>query len=138
MLILIPIPKKGSTNECPNHWTIALLSHASKVVRKILLKILHDKLQHNANQELPNIQVGFRKERGIRDQVASFHWGHQGNFRNQGNFRKTSTSLSSTVLSKVFDYVDHDKLWKALTEMGLPGHFNCLLRNLYVGEKSNS
>ena len=74
------------------------ISDASKVVLKILLKILHDKLQHNANQELPNIQVGFSKERGIRDQVASFHWRNQGNFGNQGNFRKTSISVSSTKL----------------------------------------
>ena len=70
MSILIPVPKKGSTSECPNHWTIALLSHASKV----MLKILHARLQHYANQELPGVQARFRKGRGTRYQTASIHW----------------------------------------------------------------
>ena len=65
-----PIPKKGRTKECANHQTIALISHASKV----MLKILHAKLQHYANQELPDVQAGFRKERGTRDQIASICW----------------------------------------------------------------
>ena len=65
--ILIPIPKKGSTKECANHRTVALISHASKV----MLKILHARLQHYANQELPDVQVGFRKVRGTREQIAS-------------------------------------------------------------------
>ena len=65
--ILIPIPKKRSTKECSNHRTIALISHASKV----MLKILHAGLQHYANQELPDVQAGFRKERGTRDQIAN-------------------------------------------------------------------
>ena len=64
---LIPIPKKGSTKECANHRTVALISHASKV----MLKILHARLQHYANQELPDVQVGFRKVRGTREQIAS-------------------------------------------------------------------
>ena len=70
MSILIPIPKKGSTKECANHWTVALISHASKV----MLKILHARLQHYANQELPDVQAGFRKGRGTRDQIANIHW----------------------------------------------------------------
>ena len=65
--IFIPVPKKGSTTECANHWTIALLSHASKVV----FKILHARLQHDANQELPDTQAGFRKGRGTRDQITN-------------------------------------------------------------------
>ena len=68
--ILIPIPKKGSTTECANHWTIALISHASKV----MLKILHAWLQYYANQELPDVQAGFRKGRGTRDQIANICW----------------------------------------------------------------
>ena len=68
--ILIPVPKKGSTKECPNHWTMALISHASKV----MLKILHARLQHYANQELPDVQTGFRKDRGTRDQIANICW----------------------------------------------------------------
>ena len=66
----ILIPKKGSTKECANHWTIALISHASKV----MLKILHAKLQHYANQELPDVQDGFRNGRGTRDQIANILW----------------------------------------------------------------
>ena len=66
----IPIPKKGRTKECTNHQTIALISHASKV----MLKILHARLQHYVNQELPNVQAGFRKGRGIRDQIAKICW----------------------------------------------------------------
>ena len=65
--ILIPILKTGSTKECANHWTTPLISHASKV----MLKILHARLQHYANQELPDVQAGFRKGRGTRDQIAN-------------------------------------------------------------------
>ena len=68
--IFIPVPKKGSTTECANHRTIALLSDASKV----MLKILHARLQRYANQELPDVQAGFRKGRGTRDQTANICW----------------------------------------------------------------
>ena len=64
---LIPIPKKGTTKECANHWTVALISHASKA----MLKILHARLQHYVNQELPDVQAGFRKGKGTRDQIAN-------------------------------------------------------------------
>ena len=66
-LVLIPIPKKGNTKECSKYHTIAHISHTSKV----MLKILQDRLQQNVNQELPDVQVGFRKDRGIRDQIAN-------------------------------------------------------------------
>ena len=66
---LIPIPKKSSTKECANHWTIALISHASKV----MLKIVHVRLQHYVNQEIPDVQAGFIKGRGIRDQTVNIH-----------------------------------------------------------------
>ena len=68
--IFIPIPKKGSTKECANHQTTAFISHISKVI----LKILHAKLQHYANQELPDVQAGFREGRGTRDQIANIRW----------------------------------------------------------------
>jgi len=68
--ILIPIPKKGSTKECANHWTIALISRASKV----MLKILHARLQHYVNQDIPDVQAGFQKGRGARDQIANIRW----------------------------------------------------------------
>ena len=68
--VLIPVPKKGCTKECSNHQTIALISRASK----IMLKILHARLQHYVNQELPGIQAEFRKGRETRDQIANIHW----------------------------------------------------------------
>ena len=70
MSVLISIPKKGSTKECSNHRTVTFISHASKV----MLKILWARLQHYVNQELPGVQAGFRKGRGTRDQIASIHW----------------------------------------------------------------
>ena len=68
--VLTPIPKKGNTKECANHRTVALISHASM----IMLKILHARLQNYVNQELPDVQAGFRKGRGTRDQIANIHW----------------------------------------------------------------
>ena len=68
--VLIPIPKKGSTKECANHWVIAVISLASKV----MLKILHARLQHYVNQEIPDVQAGFRKGSETRDQIANIHW----------------------------------------------------------------
>ena len=68
--VFIPIPKKGNAKECSNYHIIALISHTSKV----MLKILQDRLQQNVNQELPDVQVGFRKDRGIRDQIANIRW----------------------------------------------------------------
>ena len=68
--VLIPIPKKGSTNECANHQTISLISHVSKD----MLKILHARLQHYVNQELPDVQAGLRKRRRTRDQIANIYW----------------------------------------------------------------
>ena len=68
--VFIPIPKKGNTKECSNYRTIALISHASKV----MLKILQARLQQYMNRELPNVQAGFRKGRGTRDQIANIRW----------------------------------------------------------------
>ena len=68
--LFIPIPKKGNAKECSNYRTIALISHASKV----MLKILQARLQQYVNRELPDVQAGFRKGRGIRDQIANIHW----------------------------------------------------------------
>ena len=90
---LIPVPKKDRTKECANHRTIALVSHASKVK----LKILHARLQPYVNQEIPDVQVGFRKGRGTRDQIPTF----VGLQRKQGNFRKSSISVSSTKLKSL-------------------------------------
>ena len=68
--VFIPIPKKGNAKECSNYDTIALISHASKV----MLKILQARLQQYVNSELPDVQAGFRKGRGTRDQIANIHW----------------------------------------------------------------
>ena len=82
--VFIPVPKKGNVKECSNYCTIALISHASKV----MLKILQARLQQYVNHELPDVQTGFRKGRGTRDQIANIHW----IIKKQGNSRKTSTS----------------------------------------------
>ena len=125
--ILIPIPMKGSTKECANLWTIALISHASKV----MLKILHARLQHYVNQELPDVQAGFRKARGTKDQIANILW----IIEKAREFQK-NIYLCFIDYTNAFDCVDHNKLWKALKEMGIPDHLTCLLRNLYVGQEA--
>ena len=124
---LIPIPKKGSTEECANHWTIALISPASKV----MLKILHARLQHYVNQELPDVQAGFRKARGTKDQIANILW----IIEKAREFQK-NIYLCFIDCVKAFDCVDHNKLWKALKDMGIPAHLICLLRNLYAGQEA--
>ena len=90
MPIFIPIPKKGYAKECSNYRTIALISHVSKV----MLKILQDRLQQYMNQELPDVQTGFRKGRGTWDQIANICW----IIEKQENSRKTSTSASLSTL----------------------------------------
>ena len=92
-----PIPKKGSTKEDATYHTTASISHASKV----MLKILHVRFQHYVNQEIPDVQAGFRKGKGTRDQIANIFWiteKARGLQRKQGNFRKFSISVSLTML----------------------------------------
>ena len=101
MSILIPIPKKGSTKECSNHWTIALISHASKV----MLKILHARLQHYVNGELSDVQAGFRRGTETRDQIASIHW----IIEEAREFQK-SIYLCFIDYTNACDSVDHTKL----------------------------
>ena len=116
--------KKGNIKECSKYWTIALISHASKV----MLKILHARLQNYANEELPDVQTGFRKARETRDQIANIH----GIIEKARQFQK-NVYLCFINYAKASDCVDHYKLWKALREMGIPDHLTCLLRNLYAG-----
>ena len=99
MSVFISIPKKGNTKECSNYHTIAFISHTNKVV----LKILQFRLQQYVNQELPDVQAGFRKGRRTRDQIANIHWV----IEKQENYRKASTSASLTTLSLC---VNHNKL----------------------------
>ena len=121
------ISKKGNAKECLNYHTIALISHASKV----MLKILQARLQQYGNWELPDVQVGFRKGRGIRDQIAKIRW----NIKKAREFQK-NIYFCFIDYAKTFDCVDHKKLWKILKEMGIPDHLTCLLRNLYTGQEA--
>ena len=115
-----------SARICSNYRTIALISHASKV----MLKILHARLQQYVNHELPDVQAGFRKGRGPRDQTANIHWIME-------KARVPEKHLFLLIdYAKAFDCVDHNKLWKILKEMGISDHPTCLLRNLYAGQEA--
>ena len=121
--VFIPIPKKGSAQECSNYCTIALISHASKVV----LKILQARLQQYVNCELLEVQAGFRKveEPEIKLLTSAGSWKKQ-------EFQK-NIDFCFIAYAKAFDCVDHNKLWTILKEMGIPDHMSCLLRNLCAG-----
>ena len=118
-MLFIPIPKKGSAKECSNYHTIALISHASKV-----MLILQARLQQYVNHELPDVQAGFRKGRGTRDQIANIHW----IIEKVREFQK-NICFCFIDYAKAFDYVDHNKLWKILKEMGIPDHLTCFLKS---------
>ena len=122
--VFIPIPKKGNAKKCSNYHTSVLISHTSKVV----LKILQARLQQHMNCELPDVQSGFRKGRGTRDQIANSNW----IIEKAREFQKNICFIDYT---KAFDCVDHKKLWKILKEMGIPDHLICLLRNLYASQE---
>ena len=123
--VFIPVPKKGNAKECSNYRTIVLISHASKV----MLKILQVRLQWYMNHELPDVQAGFRKGGGTRDQIANICW----IIKKEREFQKNICFIDYT---KAFDCVDHNKLWKILKEVGIPDYLTCLLRNLYAGQKA--
>ena len=95
-------PKKGNVKECSNYHTIALVSHASQV----MLKILQARLQQYMNCEVPDVQVGFRKGRGTRDQIANINW----IIKKAREFQK-NIHFCFVDYSKAFDCVDHNKLW---------------------------
>ena len=125
--IFIPIPKEGNARECSNYRTIALISHTSKV----MLKILQDRRQQYVNRELPDVQAGFRKGRGTRDQIANILW----IIKKAREFQK-NVYFCFIDYAKAFDCVDHNKLWKIFKEMGIPNHLTCLLRNLCAGQEA--
>ena len=118
--------KKGNVKECSNYCTIALISHASKV----MLKILQARPQQYVNCELPDVQAGFKKGRGTRDQTANIHW-----------IIEKARDLHKNIY---FYFLTMPKLltlwittnWKILKEMGIPDHLTCLLRNLYAGQEA--
>ena len=93
-----------------------------------MLKILQARLEQYVNLELPDVQAGFRKGRGIRDQIANIRW----IIAKTREFQRNSY-FCFIDYAKAFDSVDHNKLWKILKEIGLPDHLTCLLRNLYAG-----
>ena len=93
-----------------------------------MLKILQGRLQQYVNCELPDVQAGFRKGRGTRDQIASI-------MEKGGEFQE-NICFCFIDYAKAFDYVDHNKLWKILKEMGIPDHLTCLLRNLCAGQEA--
>ena len=95
-----------------------------------MLKILQARLQQYVNHELPDVQAGFRKSRGTRYQIANIRW----IMEKAREFQK-NIYFCFIDCAKAFDSVDHNKLWKILKEMGIPGHFVCLLRNLYAGQE---
>ena len=108
--VFIPIPKKGNAKEC-SKYTIALISHTSKV----MFKILQARLQQYMNWELPDVQAGFRKGRGTRDQIANICW-----IIEKVRVFQKNIYFCFIDYAKAFDCVDHNKLWKIPQEMGIP------------------
>ena len=124
--VFIPVPKKGNAQECSNYPTIALISHASKV----MLKILQVRLQQYMNWELPDVQVGFIKGRGTRDQIANICW----ILEKAREFQK-NIYFCFIDYTKAFDHVDQNKLENS-SRVGISDHLTCLLRNLYTGQEA--
>ena len=102
------------------------MSHASEVMLKNTVEA-QARLQQYMGHEISDVQAGFRKGRGTRDQIASIHW----IIKKAREFQKNIYCFID--YAKAFDYVDHNKLWKILQEMGIPDLLTCLLRNLYAG-----
>ena len=116
-------PKERQCQRMLNYCTIALISHASKVAR----------LQQYLNRELPDVQAGFRKGRGTRDQIANICW----IMEKASEFQK-NIYFCFLDYAKAFDFVDHNKLWKILQEMGIPNHLTCLAVQGTLKESSSA
>ena len=119
-------PKKGNDQECSNYRTTALISHASKV----MLKILKARLQQYMNRELPDVQAGFRKGRGTRDQIANIHW----IIEKARGFQKNIYFCFITMPKLLTVWITIN--WKILKEMGIPDHLIYLMRNLYSSQEA--
>ena len=120
-------PKERQCQRMLKLCKIALISHTSKV----MLKILQARLQQYVNCELPDIKSGFRKGRGTRDQIANIPW-----IMEKAREIQENIYFCFIDYAKVFDCVDHNKLWKILKEIRIPDHLTCLLRNLYGGQEA--
>ena len=118
--VFIPTPKKGNAKECTNYHTIALISHSSQVI----FKILQARLQQYMNHELSDVQAEFRKGRRSRDQIANIHW-----ITDKAREFQKNIYFCFIDYTKAFDGVDLDKLWKILQEIRISDHLTCLLRN---------
>ena len=114
-VVFIPTPKKVNAKECSNYHTTVLISLASKV----MFKILQARLQQYVNRELPDVQAGFRKDWGTRDQIVNICW----IIKKARKFQKNIYCFID--YAKAFDCVDHNKMWKILQEMGIPDHLTC-------------
>ena len=125
MSVFIPIPEKGNAKECSNYCTIARISHASKV----MLKILQARLQQNVSREFPDVQAGFRKGRGTRDQIANIRW----TIEKAREFQK-NIYFCFIDYAKAVDYVDHKNCGKFFKRRE---YLTCFLRNLYAGQEAS-
>ncbi|MBJ5542592.1 reverse transcriptase family protein, partial [Salmonella enterica subsp. enterica serovar London] len=123
----IPLPKKGDSKDCSNYRTIALIPHASKV----LLKIIQQRIAPTIERELPDVQAGFRRGRGTRDHIANLRW-----IMEKAHEYQKSIYMCFIDYKKAFDCVDHDKLWRALHELGVPTHLVKLLQSLYTNQEA--
>ena len=121
--VFISIPKKGNAKECSKYSTIILLSHASKV----RLKNLQARLHLYVNQEIPDVQTGFRKVRGTRDQIANICW-----ITEKAREFQKNICFSLTTLKPLTVWITTN--WKILKEMRIRDHLTCLLRNLHAGQ----
>ena len=124
--VSIPLPKKGTDNECSKYCTTALISHAGRLILKLQVR-----LQQYVNCELPDVQAEFRKWRGTRDQIANICW-----ITEKAREFQKNIYFCFIDCAKAFDCVDHNKLWKLLKDMGISDHLTCLLRNLYAGQEA--
>ena len=124
--VFIPIPKKGNAKECSNYCTIALISHASK----IMLKILQARLQQYVKHELPDVEDGFRKCREPEIKLPT----SVGSLKKPKSSRKISIYALLTVPKPLTMWITTN--WKILQEIGVPDHLTCLLRNLHAGQEA--
>ena len=131
MSIFIPVPKKGNTKEYSNYCTIALISHAHKV----MLKILQARLQQYVDRELPDVQAAFTKGRGTRDQIANIRW----IIDKAREFLKKTLLLLYWLCQSLWLCGSQQTVENSSREfMGIPDHVTCLLRNLYAGQEATA
>ena len=125
--VFIPVPKKGNAKECPNYRTIAVISHISKII----LKILQASFNSTWTVKLQMFKLDFEKAEEPETKLPT----STGSSKRQDSSRK-NIYFCFIDYAKAFDCVDHNRQWKILKEMGIPGHLTCLRRNLYAGQEA--